>query len=250
LEQNPQQDILGINAGMIAATTAELRNLYFIQHRYLKPDILIIHTGGNDCDALMYADYNPQHTHFRTFGKGRYARKGEKYLVRHSEMAKLAYVWWLGDAQGVFNPGDITSVDRQKALKRVRDTYPLGFERNLDSMIALAKADGVMVILFPFLANTDEHGIVTRMPRQHMGLETAYTEAMIKHDAIMKQLAAKYDHVHYVEIDSANFKSEWFFDDCHLKENGHQMKAQILADYFASHHILDQVISKREEHKP
>ena len=42
-------------------------------------------------------------------------------------------------------------VDPQVALERVRQQAPIGFERNIDSLITLSKSSGADVVLFGFL---------------------------------------------------------------------------------------------------
>lgn len=41
---------------------------YVFRHRYLKPDIVIVHEGGNDVMAMLFDHYNPAYTHLRAHG--------------------------------------------------------------------------------------------------------------------------------------------------------------------------------------
>ena len=54
-----------INGGLNYATSAELLLHYLFRDRYLDPDIVIIHTGGNDAKLLLFHDYNPDYSFFR-----------------------------------------------------------------------------------------------------------------------------------------------------------------------------------------
>lgn len=60
LSSSLQCDIQVINAGLPYATTAELLSSYIFHHQYLYPDILIIHTGGNDVAPLLFDKYDPE----------------------------------------------------------------------------------------------------------------------------------------------------------------------------------------------
>ena len=60
-----------VNAGLPYATSAELLAGYMFRHRYLDPDLVIIHErGGNDTSPLMYEDYNPEYTKAEWFLNG------------------------------------------------------------------------------------------------------------------------------------------------------------------------------------
>ena len=84
-----------VNAGLNYGTSAEALAGYVFRHRFLQPDIVIYHGGGNDVLPLLFGNYTPEYTHFRRYGAGEIPRPGEKFLLRHSSTAKYVYSRWL-----------------------------------------------------------------------------------------------------------------------------------------------------------
>jgi hypothetical protein len=80
-----------INAGLPYATSAELLAGYVFRHRFLQPDLVVIHEGGNDAVALMYPGYHPEYTHLRAAANTARPRPGERLLLR-LRAVRLAYV--------------------------------------------------------------------------------------------------------------------------------------------------------------
>ena len=55
-----------INAGLPGGTSAELLTHYLFKYRYYNPDIVVIHTGGNDAIGnALGSPYQPDLSHFR-----------------------------------------------------------------------------------------------------------------------------------------------------------------------------------------
>ncbi len=74
----PDRTFEVVNGGLAFATSAELLAGYMFRHRYLHPDLVIIHTGGNDVDPLMFEHYTPEY----------WGGKGE--VFRRDDVAHLA----------------------------------------------------------------------------------------------------------------------------------------------------------------
>ena len=87
----PGKVIQVINAGILYGTTAELLSHYIYKNRYLNPDIVIIHTGGNDVVPLLFHDYKPDYSEFRNINFDLHSlRRGELFLIKNS--AHLLFV--------------------------------------------------------------------------------------------------------------------------------------------------------------
>jgi lysophospholipase L1-like esterase len=231
LKEKISPNIETINAGLSSATTAELLSSYVFRHKYLKPDILIIHTGGNDVVPLLFENYNPEYTHYRAAGSGHKPRRFESKLLSKSNLFKLFYSIWLNWNHSVYQeqPYALSLIDRENALDMVKKNNSSGFRRNLDTLIKIAKSDNVKVVLFAFLQAREEN--LTRNRKDIKGLEKAAIEGLDKHYRIMKDLADKYDIPLIIPAQSL-FDDSWFIDNCHLNEQGEYMKATILSNHF------------------
>jgi len=222
-----------INAGKNYATSAEMLAAYVFRHQYLEPDVLIIHTGGNDIFPLLFEDYDPEYTHFRGHGTGLIPRDFEASLLSWSRVFRLFYAMWLNSDQTVYSqqPHSLALLDRAEALERVKSNESPGFRRNLDTLIRMATSDGVAVILFGHLQAREE--ILSRNRRDLEGLEQALIVGLEKHYRIMGELSVKYD-IPLIVPDQQLFDDSWFLDFCHLNEQGEAVKAGILFEHFAT----------------
>jgi hypothetical protein len=171
-EHYPQRRFEVVNAGLAYATSAELLAGYMFRHRYLQPDLVIIHEGGNDADPLMFENYNPEYSHFRSSGVRVLVGPVERLLL-HSNVFRIFYMHYWRHVPSIYvsQPYGFDHLDRVAALQRVRDTYPAGFERNLDLIVRTAQADGARVMLVGFVAAPKE--IFARNWPSVQGLEPA-----------------------------------------------------------------------------
>jgi lysophospholipase L1-like esterase len=212
-----------INAGLGYATSAELLAGYMFRHRYLQPDMVVIHEGGNDTDPLMFENYNPEYTHFRAPGVRVMVGHVERLLLR-SNLFRLFYAHYWRYVPSIYTsqPYGFDLLSRKDALQRVQNTYPLGFERNIDLIIRTAQADGAKVLLAGFVAERGEQ--FTKAWPSMRGLEPAIMLGLQKNLQVMEGLGKKYG-VLYLSPSEVDFKGEWFIDGCHLTEEGERVKA-------------------------
>jgi lysophospholipase L1-like esterase len=219
----PDRHFEVINAGLGYATSAEMLAGYMFRHRYLKPDMVIIHEGGNDTDPMLFENYNPEYSHFRSAGVRVIVGPLDRLLL-HSNVFRLCYLRHWRDVPTIYTPQPygFDKLSRQDALKRVRDTYPLGFERNIDLIMRTAQADGARLMLVGFVAEREE--LFAKSWPAVRGLEPAIMLGIQKNLAVMEALAKKYD-VPYLAPSTVTFKDEWFLDGCHLNEEGEGVKA-------------------------
>jgi len=235
LKEEIDSQTLVINGGISFGTSAELLSSYVFRHQYLKPDSLILHTGGNDIASLMFENYDPEYTHFRAAGSGLHPRKFEGTLLRKSRFFRLFYAYWLNTTESVYQaiPLPFDQLDREEVFKRVENNESPGFRRNLETLIQLAQKQGTQVVLFGYLQARAED-LAKNVPVLK-GLEPALVVGLEKHYAIMQELSKKYN-IPFIIPEQDLFEDEWFLDNCHLNEEGDSVKGQILFDHFLSHH--------------
>lgn len=222
-ERYPGRHFEVVNAGIVYATSAEMLAGYMFRHRYLHPDMVIIHEGGNDASPLMYENYNPEYTHFRSAGLRILTGRIERTLL-HSHLFRLFFMRYWRNVPTIYvpEPYDADKLDRQAALQRVRDTYPAGFERNTDLLIRNALADGAKVMLVGFVSPRVEN-MAKNWPWQK-GLEPAMDLGIRKNLAVMDSLAQVH-HTPYLPPSEFHTLDDWFVDGFHLNEDGERAKA-------------------------
>jgi len=241
LSAHYKKNIQVINAGLPCATSAELLAGYIFRHRFLKPDIIIIHAGGNDVGPLLFDGYNPEYTHFRS-SAGHSRRFGEKYVLK-SFTLKILYSWWFSLQGGlpsyISQPKPLSKLDRSLVLSRVKNTYPEGFERNMNLILKLAHYSGIKVILFGFIQAPED--LLGKKNPSLIGLEKALSIGLKKNYMVMDKLQKKYDNVTFIKPDPNLFRNDHFIDNCHLDKEGERIKATILIEYFLDDNMFKDV---------
>lgn len=238
LREQTGKDVFVINGGIPYGTSPEMLAGWVFRHRFLDPDVVIFHEGGNDIIPLMLDNYDPEYTHFRFHGNGTEPRPGERTLLKSSRLARFAYGKWLDGQRAVYRsePAEYDMIDREKALPRVLANPSEGFRRNLDYLVELIQKDGHKAVLFGFLQQRKEK-LANKKPSLK-GLEEALDVGLKKHYAIMREIA-KNRKIPFVEPNQDLFKDEWFLDNCHVNKLGEVVKADILAEVFKREHLLD-----------
>ena len=222
-----------INAGLNYGTSAEMLTHYVMRQRHFKPDVVILHEGGNDAAPLILDDYDPEYQGLRMWSASTLkARPGEKNWLKYSAALRVLYANWLGSVNLstlIFEENLFTNLTVEHALQNAQLHYPLGYERNLDTLLSLIKADNALPILFPFVMAPQT--VFEVLPSEMTYAKRLYPAIMIgvrKHEQIMRLLADKYQ-LPLVELGDDAIPLTAFFDHCHLKPEGESIKAHCLA---------------------
>lgn len=218
-----------INAGLHDANSADLLLHYLFRNRYLKPDIVAMHVGGNDGITLLFNDYNPEYTHY-THGwrnTSLMPRPWERRMLK-SNLVKLGYAWWLRHLSLAANLGrdDIRSLTPKECLHNARAHEPEGFTRNLDLLVRAILQDKAVPVMFPFVWAPPE-------VCKRDGVYGSYAEALIcgfeKDRQVMKTISEKYG-LTTVLVPTNAIPDALFVDFCHVNIEGEAIKARYMAD--------------------
>ena len=124
-------------------------------------------------------------------------------------------------------------LDANEVLQRVKNTKELAFRENLEVLASETLRKESKLFLVGFLQAKKEN--LTRNDPLFIGFEDALMLGNERHDNIMKEIAEKYQHVHFLKLNADRFKEEWFLDNCHLTEEGEVEKAEQIADFILKH---------------
>jgi len=228
-----------INGGLNYATSAELLLHYLFRDRYLDPDIVIIHTGGNDAKLLLFSDYNPDYSFFRPGWTAdiHRLRTGEGFLIRHSNIAKLFYAFWLNDSAAlphINKQAKSFDLKPDYYVQNAKENEPVGFERNLDLLIRNVIGDGAKPILFPFVITSDEQfNTLSAETAARVAftrkIREGYIIALAKDNDVMKSLSSEY-RTPLITLSPDEIPTEYFLDDAHLSKEGEAIKARTVAN--------------------
>ena len=228
-----------INGGLNYGTSAELLLHYLFRDRYLDPDIVIIHTGGNDAKLLLFHDYNPDYSFFRpgwTADTHR-LRTGEGFIIRHSNIVKLFYAFWLNDSVAlpyINKQSKSFDLRPQYYVENARANEPVGFERNLDLLIRNIISDGAQPVLFPYVTVSNEQfDALSAESAKRVAFTRKIREGLVialaKDDEVMGRLSLEYQ-IPLISLSPEEIPTEYFLDDAHLSKEGEAIKARFVAN--------------------
>lgn len=223
-----------INAGLPGGLSTESLIGFILKDKFLEPDIVIFHNGGNDSAPLFYKEYYPDYRYHRAVVGADKLRPGERKLVKKSNFIRLLYAFWMSKADlSSIRPDPVEKVEPKEALENVRNNTPIGFERNMSTLIEQTLSIGATPIIFPFhLAKAKVFELIPEDARYAQKLYQASAEALDKNKAVLKSLSTRY-LVPYFEMDQDKIPLEYFFDHCHMKPEGDRIKAEFIALHVA-----------------
>jgi hypothetical protein len=224
LEEETGVRVEYINAGLHAGNSADLLAHWVFRNRFFKPDIVVLHMGGNDGIALQFPDYDPEYTHF-THGwrnTSLAARPFERVLL-HSNLIKVFYAHWLADISLEAELGRdlITMHSPANALRYVQENEPAGFERNLDLLVRNILEDGAIPVIFPFVYSRGEKLRSGPYGKYAESLQLSYE----KDEVVMAGIAERY-HLKTISMPADAIRESDFVDFCHLNLSGETIKAE------------------------
>lgn len=225
-----------INGGLSAATSAEIAAHVIHRHLALKPDIVILHVGWNDVTPLMLPDYDPSYRSLRAWKSPPLSmRPGESQWLK-SALIRVLYTWWLRNTnllEFIVLPDVFYKISGKEASAHVAANEPVGFTRNLESIVAMFRSANAKVIFFPVpVANRE---IFQRVPSPH-ALRTwdARVAALSKNLKAMHEVGKKLD-IPIWELDRNALNLIHFTDHAHTNDKGHAVKADFLAAKLCEH---------------
>jgi lysophospholipase L1-like esterase len=227
-----------INGGLNYATSAELLLHYSFRDRYLKSQVVILHTGENDIGPLLFDDYNPEYTHFRPGWQGNMhsLRRGERWFIEHSNIVKCFYACWLNDSSAlpyINKQSKSFDMPEEYYIESVKKNQPIGFERNLELLIRNIIADGAMpVLVAPTFASERQLHELKGEAAQRASFTKNISKATVigleKDKAVLRRLSEQY-RIPWIDIPSEQIPTEYFLDHIHLSREGEAMKASIIS---------------------
>jgi lysophospholipase L1-like esterase len=225
-----------INAGLSWATSAELLNHYIFQNRYLSPDIVIIHTGINDIQPLMFDDYSPDYSNWRNYKSGgkNGIRKGENGLINLSNIIKLIYTIWYSKLEYATSQAYVFTKDMHnielKQMKKNAETHDnIGFKRNMSLLVRNILQDSAKVIFFePYLADIyNPVYFESLLDKKDLEFYKIAEIAINKNFTTAKELCNNYG-IEYLSMKKGCISPENMVDVCHLNEDGEVQKAEFI----------------------
>lgn len=220
-----------INGGMPWGTTSELLTHYHFKYHYYRPDIVIIHTGGNDAEAYLHPHYHPDYSHWRKPMRNLRSLPCHSRWLAHSHLSSLIiltcfYHDFLHGQHFVSHSGTPPAApwfSRNGRLLEKESVIPhedMAFAHNLEALIRMISYDGARILLVPF-----------RLAPKKAASPDFFTSQTARHERILKELARKYRLVLAPFPQETISPENWGDEYCHLKADGNRQKAEHIAQY-------------------
>lgn len=223
-------DVECLNAGAHAHTSAEMLTHYQFRHRYLTPDLIVLHTGAND--AFCYCEvngavYQPDYHNCRKVFRDMPTMGATELLLMHSRAMAFVII------RLKFSDYLETTFESNPFFRfqQGEPWYPAGadslaapghnaFYNNLRALLALSGIDGAGVLMVPEVIDP------AFMPSP---FDSILPRGLSLHTAFMRSLADTFAHADICLLPNEEFTPDIFIpndDGLHVSGRGEELKAR------------------------
>jgi len=214
-----------MNGGLPWGTSAELLTHYIFKFKYYHPDLVVIHSGGNDAQAYDYGvfNYQPDYSHWRSaFDFLEKPQSPTRWLYKSRFLGALAinsrYKKYFNGTLHVHG-GHRMPADWYRDSLYMSIPDQSAFYQNISSLVREAKTNGADVLLVPFLYNKENEYVTEE-----------YENGILWNNELLRLISDELD-VAYCDITPAIITNQdYWLDDCHLPAAGVKIKATHVAD--------------------
>ena len=126
-------------------------------------------------------------------------------------------------------------IPSEEAIRNVKKNQPIGFRRNVEALVRNVIEEGAIPVIFPYYLAEKEYLEVVKPPHDYMKDQyDAIKIGVEKNTSVLEDIAGKSGEVNIIQLPEGFIGSEYFFDHCHLKPEGQQLKARYVADQLQS----------------
>ena len=236
-----------INAGVPYHTSLEVLMRYLTVCRYTNPDIVLIHTGGNDNGPLCSPyPYKADYSHWRTVG---YANNDNLFMKCWNKYPfsffRLFFIY-------IFKPGTGTSTGIQHSSVKqemlantdLSKIKPLGLMNYFQSLIAVSKSAGAQPVTILF--NSDQNR-TNSLAHKYFDNNDDFLKATFRakhgltiNNAVIDSISTAMN-VPVIPFQKWEpLDSKMWIDHCHLNPEGARQKAVYIAEFLIEKYILMQ----------
>ncbi len=224
------QGVEVINAGVEAATSAEELNYYNFKFSYYQPDLVILHSGGND--ALVFKDDSFYQLDYTNFRKLRFHFEPAPQLVKflmHSKFFSFLLIHFIYNPM-LYNSDDMFSNQGVESLRIahwtdnaiIESQHFNPFYHNHKRLVENILMSGSKVLSMTFGFDTlfyQKH----EMEKIQQGIE--------QNNQLIIQIADEM-HIPLIPFQYASVtNTKYWVDDCHLTVEGEREKALLVSKY-------------------
>ncbi len=234
-----------VNAGVPYHTSLDVLMRLLTKGVYYKPDMALIHTGGNDIGPLASPyEYKPDYSHWRDVGYINRTNLFKKLWINMPlSSVRLFLIYFLKPGEGDKSSHQTTLNKEILASKTpINKTRTMGFENYFSTIIATLKHNNIIPVTILF--NDQQTRLNSKSNEYFYGDELEYSikrrgRAIKLHNSIMDSISIL-NEVKVIEFNKfePSEESSWI-DGSHLDSIGIKEKAEFIGQYLVKHFSLN-----------
>ena len=235
-----------INAGVPYHTSLDMLLRFITFGIYFNPDMLLIHTGGNDViPQLSPFDYEPDYSHWRSTGIYNHD-KIFKLIWKNfpSSTLRLFLIYYFQPGAGsrsgleLYHPNKVLLANTP-----INNSRATGLINNFSTILSICKSNKITPVTILF--NNDLRRTNSSLKKSLELTENQKSYALERHEKCMRlnnsimDSISKKDDVKVIPFDEFKTSSELFwYDHCHLKKEGMKEKAAFIGQFLQNNFEL------------
>ena len=227
-----------INAGVPYHTSLDMLMRFISKGIYFKPDILLIHTGLNDNGpAQSPYTYKPDYSHWRKVGHNNNKILKDLWHDFPFSISRLFFLFYFN-----FEPATSLSIqtssvpDELSAKNVIKKERTEGFKNYFSTIITIAKANKIIPITIKVNNDHNRENSYAKRFYKDEALDYAIERDKITtqlHNFILDSISVA-NEIRIIPFDKFQPTStEYWYDNCHLNEDGIREKAVFIGQYLA-----------------
>jgi len=248
--QNQGYHVDVVNGGAPYFTSAELVGTLAFRGIYTDPDLVVIHTGGNDTAPLRSPEeYKPDYTHWRTVDPNIVGLTKNNLFQALWNIPSWTYRLYLIHSlqpnaffQQQVGKQVTSSQEGLLADNYVFDREPIGLENNLRTLVAISQGHGADVVGITFNPRYDKVWMQVPLIKEDPDLESRVIErlrwSMDETNETIRDVCFELG-VPVIDFDEfETTRPEFWVDSCHLTVEGIEEKAEFIGDQLIESQVL------------
>ena len=234
-----------VNSGVPYYSSAEVLTSLCFKGVYTEPDIVLIHTGGNDSGPLCSPfEYKSDYSHWRRVGGIISDNVFTEYYYKFPfSTFRLFLIYYLKPGTGN-SVGDQISYPKLEMLAKtnLEKIKPVGLITNFHNIISVSKAADAKPIVILFNTDQDRKNSLAHKyfdnPDDFNYARNRMHQAMHINNGVMDSISNALN-IPVIPFDKWNPKdSQSWIDHCHLDSTGIMEKARFIGNYLINNQLL------------
>lgn len=236
-----------LNGGVNSAASFDLLNHYQYKGRLFHPEMVLIHSGGNDARPLLLSNFKEDYSHWRSIDCGMDDRLSQRELdlLTRSNIVKLVYartteVQPTVSDRAVVNTKEPKNLSADEIASNIERNTSEAYERNLAMLFERIAKDAALPVHFQFVfpgerllhVNSEEVREVANSRLNYDEFIELFLVASQKTSLASKRVCDSLGVANLV-MDNDVIPIDCFVDQCHLNAEGQMQKAAFLEKQLA-----------------